>query len=322
MNQASNRILDVIKENNKVIKNSIIVISVFIITLLSGDLILAQTSINPPSFPACNPEIFNERGDWASYETGVHGIPGIGNLEGSDDVYSLTAGNFLQCFCPVSGSTGIQTNWWNIQRAGLTDNQVSQFTASGWIYEGSGLGWNLFDEKYLVKNQEFNCRELPPTPTLTPVPTVTPTPTITPTPKPEPESRCVSLSISPNDGTAPLTVRFNGSGFNEDGNIQRYRFDFGDSSGGQTQVWEQDGSEAYHRYEYAGTYTASLSVKDSRGNWRDGQSDCKKTITVREQPRVLGAELPSQLPKAGASLAFIGGIVPLGYYLYKRFKIV
>ena len=156
MNQASNRILDVIKENNKVIKNSIIVISIFVVTLLPGDSILAQTSINPPSFPACNPKIFNERGDRASYETGVHGIPGIGNLEGSDDVYSLTAGNFLQCFCPVSGSTGIQTNWWNIQRAGLTDNQVSQFTASGWIYEGSGLGWNLFDEKYLVKNQEFN----------------------------------------------------------------------------------------------------------------------------------------------------------------------
>jgi hypothetical protein len=296
-------------------------------SFVGGGRVLAQSSSNPPSFPSCTGKIFSQNGDWAHYDFGMHGIPGVGNFEGRDDVYSLSGGNFLQCFCPVNGSVGIQSNWWNIERAELTDEQVGQFTSVGWIFEGSGLGWNLFDEKYLVKNENFNCTQPSPTstPTITqtPTPTVTPSPTTTPTPGPEPEQpHCVGLSASPTEGTATLTVKFTGSGFDKNGPILEYEFDFGDASGGQPQVWKQTGSEASHRYDNPGTYTASLKVKDQGGTWRDGSGDCKKTITVRTKPQVLSATLPTELPSAGAAAFSFLSLVPVGFYLYRRFKLL
>jgi len=90
-------------------------------------------------------------------------------------------------------------------------------------------------------------------------------------------------------------------------------------------VWEQEGPEAYHRYEYAGTYYVSLHVMDSRGNWRNGEGDCKVKITVRDEAEVLGIADTLILPKTG-SPAFVGfGIVSLssfGLYLYRRFRLV
>lgn len=309
--------------SNKLQKNffAIFLASVsLVLFFVAGGFANAQSLGNPPDFPSCQTKIFEANGDWAHYDFGVHGIPGIGNLEGSDDVYSLSLGNFLQCFCPVEGDSGIQTNWWNVQRAGLTPEQIAQFTTSGWIYEGSGLGWNLYDETYLVKNESFSCTQ--PTPTPTPGVTQTPTPTPTPTPGPEPEQpRCTGLSASPTEGTAPLTVKFVGSGFDKNGPILEYEFDFGDASGGQPQVWRQKESEAAHRYENPGTFIASLKVKDQGGTWRDGSGDCRKTITVRSQPQVLSAVLPAQLPSAGAGVASVLGLVPLGIYLFRRFKI-
>jgi hypothetical protein len=199
------------------------------------------------------------------------------------------------------------------------------------------IHWNTGEDWFSSKNvyKPDHCEEPTPTPSLTPTqtPTITPTPTLTPTPTPtptpeeeeEPESRCVGLSASPTEGTAPLTVRFNGSGFDEDGEIQRYKFDFGDDSGGQPQVWEQDGSVSYHRYEYAGTYTAALHVRDSRGNWRNGNEDCKIAITVSAEPQVLAASSKGGLPETG-----VDGIVtlallatgPVGVFLYKKNKLV
>lgn len=288
-------------------------VSLFLATSVSAN-------VSPPNFPSCEQKIFSEKGDWAHYDFGVHGIPGIGNFEGSDDVYTLDSGNFLQCFCPVEGSNGFQTNWWNIGVKELSQEEIDEFVAQGWHFEASGTGWNLSDDPYLVRNSEISCVE----PTPTPTPTATPTPTPTPTPGPEPESRCSSLSASPVEGTAPLTVRFNGSGFDEDGEIKRYRFDFGDASGGQPQVWEQDGPEAFHRYENPGEYVTSLHVKDSRGNWRNGQESCRVEIEVNGKPKVLAAVV-TQLPKTGAPISVVLGLTALsgvGAYLYKRFKIV
>jgi hypothetical protein len=284
-----------------------------------GASLSAQTS--PPSFPSCQEKIFISDGDWAHYDYGIHGIPGIDNLEGGDDVYSLTAGNFLQCFCPVGGDDGIQTNWWNVERANLSQDEVDQFVNDGWIKE-NGAGWNLFDENYLAKNQNFSCAE----PTSTPTSTSTPTPTVTMTPTPTPkeeESRCTGLSASPVEGTATLTVKFTGSGYDPDGDIQGYEFNFGDKSGGQDQIIKQDGSEATHRYESAGEYVASLRVEDSHGDWKDGQGDCRRTIKVTAQPQVLGEETPEQLPETGTGI-FLTAVAMLGWgiYLYKNFRLV
>ncbi len=269
----------------------------------------------PPAFPSCLDQ--EGIGDYTHYDYGWHQIVGNGLVEGEDDVYSLEDGNFLQCFCSVDGD-GIETIWWRID--GMEQSVIDQFLSQGWHLE-NGSQWNLGDYTYLAKNVEYVCKE--PTPTPTPTPTSTPTPT--PTPDDEPESRCSSLSASPTEGSAPLTVRFNGSGFDEDGEIKRYRFDFGDSSGGQEQVWEQDESEAFHRYEHPGTYIAALHVKDSRGNWRNGQADCRIEITVNDEPEVLGVTTVTELPKTGAPALFGLGLLTagsLGAYLYRRFRLV
>ena len=288
------------------------------LSLLVGN-VAAQVS--PPDFPACSEQ--DGPGDRAHYETGFHQIPGSGLLEGSDDVYTLENSNFLQCYCPTEGDDGIQTNWWRV--GGLTQEEIDKFVQEGWIFENSGLVWNLLDERYLARNSESSCAEPTPTPTLTPTPTVTPTPTATPTPTPETnEPRCVGLSASPTSGTAHLTVKFTGSGFDPNGPILEYEFDFGDASGGQPQIVTQTEAEAAHRYENDGTYVASVRVKDQGGRWRDGSDDCKKTIEVNGKPRVLAATITS-LPKTGAPLGIIFGLSTLsgfGAYLYKRFKLV
>lgn len=292
-------------------------------TLASAALIVfvsnVYAQVSPPSFPAC--ELQEGSGDIAHYENGLHQIVGGALLSGSDDVYSLSSGNALQCFCPDEGDSGIQTDWWRIVE--LSQEETDQYLQSEWFLE-NGLAWNLENASYLAKNSQFSCAEPTPTPTNTPTPTPTLTPTPTPTPGDEPDSSCSALSASPSSGTAPLTVRFNGSGFDENGNIKRYKFDFGDASGGQPQIWEQDGSEAYHRYEFAGTYRANLSVQDSRNNWRDSKDNCTIEIKVDGKPKVLAATLTS-LPKTGIPLSALLGLTSLsgiGAYLYKRFKLV
>ena len=284
---------------------------------LIGVVSTVNAEVSPPTFPSCSLQTGN--GDIAHFESGIHQIVGGGLLDGSDDVYSQASGNALQCFCPVAGDNGIQTNWWRI--GDLTSEEIEEFVSQGWILD-NGLQWNLQDSNYLAKNSEFSCAE--PTPTPTPTPTTTPIPTVTPTPGPEPESSCSTLSASPSEGTASLTVRFNGSGFDEDGKIKRYRFDFGDASGGQPQVWEQDGPEAFHRYEFAGTYRAKLSVQDSRNNWRDSENNCTIEVKVSGKPQVLTATVTS-LPKTGVPLSLVLGLTALsgtGAYLYKRFRLV
>ena len=112
--------------------------------------------------------------------------------------------------------------------------------------------------------------------------------------------------------------------FDEDGDIKKYRFDFGDSSGGQPQDWEQEESEAWHRYENDGKFIASVHVQDSRGNWRNGNDDCRVEIEVNDKPKVLSATV-TRLPKTGAPLGIVFGLTSLsgiGAYLYKRFKLV
>ena len=296
---------------------------VFAFTVLGffGVSLLAQANVNPPSFSTCQ-SFYGTDGDFASHETGTHQIVGGGLLEGFDNVYSQDGGNYLQCYCPVEGEDGIQTVWWLADD--LSEEDVNYYKAMGWFYE-NGLQWNLGDHWYLAKNSASVCAEPSPTPTLTPTPTITstPTPTVTPTPKPDDDKpRCVGLSASPTEGNAPLTVRFTGSGFDKNGPILEYEFDFGDASGNQPQVWRQKESEAAHKYEYPGTYIASLKVKDQGGTWRDGNDDCKVTITVKSTPKVLSTSIADELPSAGVSVLALAGILPLGYYLYKRFKLV
>lgn len=96
------------------------------------------------SFPSCTALISNP-GDHAHYEYGTHQIVGGPLLEGSDDVYSLDNGNFTQCYCPVTGSDGIQTNWLRTEEP-----------MEGWFYE-FGEQWNLGSYYYAAQNSSFSC---------------------------------------------------------------------------------------------------------------------------------------------------------------------
>jgi len=103
------------------------------------------------SFPNCP---LDYPGDKAHYDTGLHQIYYGGLKEGSDDVYSLGDGNFLQCFCGLDNQ-GIQTNW-------LRDEEGNV----------NGLQWNLGDYQYFVSNHFYDCgeEEVLPSPTPTQVP--------------------------------------------------------------------------------------------------------------------------------------------------------
>src|SRR4030042_4057929 len=65
-----------------------------------------------PEFPNCPKDY---QGNIVHYDRNaghMHQIVGGSLLAGGDDVYYLDNGNFLQCFCPDEGDSGIQTNWW------------------------------------------------------------------------------------------------------------------------------------------------------------------------------------------------------------------
>lgn len=276
----------------------------------------------PPSFPRCEDRLAHGRGDRSHLDSGTHGIPGKGNLEGRDDVYTLAEGNFLQCFCPTSGDTGIQSNWWYINGLPLGRVDIDAYERDGWLFEENGADWNLLAGPYLIKNIDFSCKGgTTPTATTTPSPSTSSRPSATP----GPTSQCSVLTASPKDGTAPLTVKFTGSGNDPNGSIQSYEFNFDDASNSQQQVVAQTGSEATHTYNNAGSYTTTLKVKDSAGNWKGGNSECKQTIIVKAAPGVGGSSDTTQLPDTGLPLAAFFGLMIVGeagYIVYKRFQLV
>lgn len=141
-------------------------------------------------------------------------------------------------------------------------------------------------------------------------------------PQTNPTSRCVDLIASTSNGTEDLTVNFTGQGEDTGGNIAEYEFNFGDSSNGQNQVVKTNGNTASHTYFNSGTFNASLIVKDSRGVWQGGDQ-CKVNITVNAKPTVLSAQTPTKLPRTGSEAAIvIPALSAVGYYLYKRFKLL
>lgn len=221
-----------------------------------------------------------------------------------------------------NGSTReVESHWWNLFTQGCaitdvpssTNITVEEITQDGWRLTGmwadgsrqSGATYNYTSSLDSVKILWF---------------------LNTFTPSGGPTSYCSSLSAEPSSGTAPLTVSFTGSGFDSSGSIAEYEFNFGDSSNGQAQIITQTDNKTTHRYENAGTYTAKLKVKDSRGNWVEG-GDCTRTISVSARPEVLGTYIsPSELPKTGFNGGLFAGITLLsssaGVVLFKRFRLV
>src|SRR3990167_1418708 len=152
-----------IKFLGRILKSGLVVTTLF--ALIFGGLFLklknagATGDSNPPSFPSCSTQ--SGAGDKAHYESGNHQIPGNGLLEGQDDVYTLSDGNYLQCF--RNDEVCIQSNWWR------TDQQKE-----GW-FSLNGEQWNLGNFHYLVQN--VNCEPEPsPSPSPSPIPSPVPSP--------------------------------------------------------------------------------------------------------------------------------------------------
>jgi parallel beta-helix repeat protein len=72
------------------------------------------------------------------------------------------------------------------------------------------------------------------------------------------------LSVTPSSGTAPLAVTADASGSSDTDAtpIASYRFDFGD---GSAAVGPQAGATASHTYSQGGTFTVTVTVKDTAG---------------------------------------------------------
>jgi len=91
----------------------------------------------------------------ADYPNGEHGIIGdTGYNTGHDTVYSLGAGNAIQCFC-VDGGQGVETNW--KKASNLSSDEIKILESQGWIYVPDGASWGLDEGPYLAKNTSFTC---------------------------------------------------------------------------------------------------------------------------------------------------------------------
>src|SRR5215469_14661265 len=126
-----------------------------------------------PNFGTClNPQWSASQVNYGSN----HGVINVGSYPGTDTIYESN-GNVMQCLCTDSGN-GYQTNW--LKASDLSQDEIANLEAQGWIYVPYGDDWGLDKGAYLAQNSNYTCTTCTPTPT--PSTTVTPGPTDTPTP--------------------------------------------------------------------------------------------------------------------------------------------
>lgn len=108
---------------------------------------------------------------------------------------------------------------------------------------------------------------------------VAPAPTTSKPNEPEHQSQCEDLDvISGNNSTVPATVRFRAKASDNKGNIQQYRFYFGDGKQEETA-----NAEIEHRYESSGDFSVRAEIKDAKGNWKSS-SYCENRVTIKPSP--------------------------------------
>lgn len=106
-----------------------------------------------PDFPSCQNPTGTVKAD---YPIGDHAIVGIEGLQkGADKVFSLESDNYMQCYCPVNGSNGTQTNWLSAGSISKEDQNV--LITQGWVYIPNGADWGLQNQPYLAQNISFSC---------------------------------------------------------------------------------------------------------------------------------------------------------------------
>lgn len=131
----------------------------FLFSILVSTFVFLQTGSayaapTPPGFPSC----VNPNGTLkVQFNEGLHGIPGTtADYRGSDKVYQVSSEQLIQCFCPESGDTGIQTNWWKLGT--ISDQDLQDLKNQGWSYIPNGSLWGLDPVSYVAKNDQYTCR--------------------------------------------------------------------------------------------------------------------------------------------------------------------
>jgi hypothetical protein len=127
------------------------------------------------------------------------------------------------------------------------------------------------------------------------------------------KSDCSDVHITANNGgRAPSTVTFDISGYDNKGNIQAYKMDFGNGV-----IKESNGRTFEQLYQNSGTYTVKAYVKDSEGSWVGGTESCSRTLTLSSQTAM------TTQPKTGTPmflpiLGLVTGAAGLSLQLMKR----
>ncbi len=104
-----------------------------------------------------------------------------------------------------------------------------------------------------------------------------------------PGAPVVEAFADPTSGSAPLRVRFTSDAYDPDGGALQYEWDFGDTDGSTALT-----RNANHTYRTAGTYTATLTVRDNEGD-----------ITTREFEIEVEAAAPAVTATATPSTAAV-----------------
>ncbi len=189
------------------------------------------------------------------------------------------AGTVVKFTCDgrQANCTDNESNWSSSQSIGSVScgktvqidvfNKKCRNTTGGWDCNDSG------DLRDYIVWYSGDCPAATATPT--PRPTSTPRPSATPTPVPH-TSTCSSLQVvSGADQTSPARVTLRATASDSAGNIQMYRFLFGD--GNRLETTER---EVTHTYEMSGRFHPAVEVKDSRGNWIS-RASCQTSFTLR-----------------------------------------
>lgn len=128
------------------------------------------------------------------------------------------------------------------------------------------------------------------------------------------KSACSDLYVvsRSNSGRAPSDVELKVSGYDNKGDIQLYKVEFGD---GETE--ESSDRTFEHRYETAGTYLAKAYVKNSKGEWVGGDSSCRTNVYIETKPLTKQPDTgtPTMLSIMGLASGGVSGAL---YFLRRK----
>jgi len=122
------------------------------------------------------------------------------------------------------------------------------------------------------------------------------------------KSACSDIFVTADNGAkAPSLVKFDLTGYDNKGNIQGYKIDFGNGV-----IKESTGRTFEQRYETSGTYPVKAYIKNSKGEWVGGNETCSRTITIgssRPLTTQPSTGTPTALPLLGIGSGAAGVII-------------